>query len=136
VSASKRKGSAWEVQLRDHLAQALDRACHRLALSGTRDIGDIAVEGVDITIEAKACKALDLGGWMNELAIEQRHRATRWAALIVKRRSHSVGRAYVVMELDQWCDLVDAAHWRPDPPTPIHRPNLAVVRHPPSGASA
>jgi hypothetical protein len=136
VTASKRKGSAWEVQLRDHLATALGRPVHRLALSGTRDIGDLTIEGVDMTIEAKACKTLDLGGWMNELATEQAHRRSRWGALIVKRRNHGTGRAYVVMEVDQFADLVDAAHWRPEPPTPIHRPNLAVVRHPAGGEAS
>lgn len=113
MTASKRKGTAFESAVRDRLAEQLGRVVHRLALNGTRDIGDIAIEGMDIAVECKAAKAIELGSWMTETLAEQKTRGTRWGVLVVKRRMKPVGDSYVVMTLDQWCALADAAYWRP-----------------------
>lgn len=108
---SKRKGSTWEVAIRDYF---LDRSVpvHRNPTNGAFDIGDLAVEmdGVHYVIEAKATKSIDLPGFLLEAEKEagnyaELHRKTLDVVrpiVVVKRRSHGTGRAYVVQELDWW----------------------------------
>lgn len=108
---SKRKGTGWEVTLRDYF---LDRSVpvRRNPTNGQFDIGDLAVEidSVHYVIEAKATKAIDLPGFLAEAETEAGNYAdlnrldpgrTR-PLVIVKRRNHSASRAYVVQELDWW----------------------------------
>lgn len=108
---SKRKGSAFEVAVRDWF---LDRsvAVRRNPTNGAFDIGDLAVEidGTHYVIEAKATKAIDLPGFLAEASTEAGNYAelNRLAPervrpiVIVKRRQHGVSRAYVVQELEWW----------------------------------
>ncbi len=108
VSASRRKGTAFETLVAGFLTDALERPVHRLAQHGTKDIGDIAIEGISVTIEAKAGRSIELGQWMTETDIEAKRRGTRWAALVIKRRMKPVSQSYVVMDLAQWVDLIKA----------------------------
>lgn len=108
---SKRKGTAWEVAIRDYLLE-LGFRVNRHSANGVNDIGDLSVDhaGEHYVLEAKAQKTLDLSGFLAEAARE----AAAWAALnkvdpdkvhpvvIVKRRNHGVDRAYVVQELKDW----------------------------------
>lgn len=111
ANPSKRKGSAWEVAIRDYLID-LGYRVNRHSANGVNDIGDLAVDhaGHFYVIEAKATKTLDLSGFLKEAARE----AAAWAALnkvdpdkvhalvVVKRRNHGVGKAYVVQEFEEW----------------------------------
>lgn len=111
TNPSKRKGTAWETALRDYF---LDRSVtvRRNPTNGAFDIGDLAVEldAVHYIVEAKATKSLDLSSFTSEALKEAANYAelnrlpmTRVRPLVVvKRRNHSVGRAYVVQELDWW----------------------------------
>jgi len=77
----------------------------RRALAGNADRGDIAgIPGV--MLELKAAKALALSQWMDEVRVEKANANAQVGALVVKRRSHSVGKSYVVMELDDFIELI------------------------------
>lgn len=111
TNPSKRKGSAFEVAVRDWF---LDKSVtvRRNPTNGAFDIGDLAVEmdGIHYVVEAKATKAIDLPGFLAEAAVE----ATNYADLnrldanivrplvVVKRRQHGIDRAYAVQELGWW----------------------------------
>lgn len=114
---NKRKGSAWEIQLRDRLNELGLRA-HRMATSGSNDLGDLAFTSKytdDVyVIEAKATKSIDLPGFLAEATVE----AANYAAaqhipfaevhpvVIVKRRMAPTDKAYVVMELAEWLKVI------------------------------
>lgn len=113
ANPSKRKGSDWEVALRDY---ALDNGIDitRLSANGSRDMGDLAIRlgGKHYVVEAKAAKSLDLATWVTEAAVEADNyatlnrldRALAVPIVVVKRRMAGVGKAYVVQELDWWLD--------------------------------
>lgn len=108
-SAAKRKGSAWEIALREHFLD-LSIAARRNPMSGSQDIGDLAIEidGTHYVIEAKATKAIDLPGFLKQAEVEAKNYASlnrleeARPLVIVKRRSHGVDRSYVVQELGWW----------------------------------
>lgn len=64
---SKQKGTAAEVAVRDYLRANGYLHAERLPTEGAKDRGDLT--GIDprLVIEIKACKAMDLGGWINEV---------------------------------------------------------------------
>lgn len=111
TNPSKRKGSAFEVAVRDWF---LDKSVtvRRNPTNGAFDIGDLAVEidGIHYVVEAKATKAIDLPGFLAEAEVEAANYAdlNRLTAdkvrplVIVKRRQHGVDRAYAVQELRWW----------------------------------
>lgn len=70
ANPSKVKGTAAEVAVRDYLRANGYLHAERLALGGNLDRGDLT--GIDprVVIEVKACKALDLAGWVNETDVE------------------------------------------------------------------
>jgi hypothetical protein len=70
ANPSKRKGTDAEVAVRDYLRANGWLHCERLALGGSLDRGDLT--GIDprLVVEVKACKAMDLGGWINEVDVE------------------------------------------------------------------
>ena len=77
----------------------------RRARSGRNDKGDIAgLPGV--CIEAKNVKALNLAGWMDEALTEQKNAGAQIGVVIFPRKNHETGRAYVLMELDQFAEMI------------------------------
>jgi hypothetical protein len=75
----------------------------RRALSGVNDKGDVAgIPGV--MIECKAERVIDLARYMNEVATEKANAGAQVGVAVIKRRNHGVDRAYVVLEL---CDFVE-----------------------------
>lgn len=76
----------------------------RRALSGANDRGDINVPG--ICIECKNTKAMDLAGWIDEVVKEKANAGVPLGVVIFPRRSHSIARAYVLQELEQWVETV------------------------------
>ena len=105
VSKSKAKGTAWERRLVEHFKTRGFPWAERRALEGTNDRGDIAgLPGV--VIEAKNAKRVELAGWVDEMIVEKRNARATIGAVIFPRRSHATGRAFVVMELDQFIDLL------------------------------
>ena len=104
TNPSKERGSQWERDvvafLREH---GFPHAERRYGAGAQGDRGDInaLVGGV---IEAKACARLELAGWMDELGVEVANAHAREGFLVVKRRRASVGAAYVVQSLEQFCE--------------------------------
>jgi len=105
MSASRRKGTAWESAVVAFLQERGFPYAERRALRGTDDRGDVAgIPGV--VIECKAEKAIALGEYMNEVAVETKNASARVGVAVVKRRQKPVGEAYVVMTLDQFVELL------------------------------
>jgi Holliday junction resolvase len=103
-SPSKRKGTAYESVVVAYLNTHGFPEAERRALSGSKDKGDIA--GVCSTaIETKACKTLDLAGWVDEAIAEAANAGAQFHLVVAKRRMKPVEKSYAVMELGQWVEL-------------------------------
>lgn len=108
MSASKRKGTAWETAVVDYLRQAGHPHVERRALAGASDRGDIAgIPGV--VIECKNAKAVTLAKWTDELTREKANDHATHAVLVVKRRGRPVADAYAVMPFSAWLALHEEA---------------------------
>jgi hypothetical protein len=104
MSASRRKGTAWESSVVDYLKRSGFPYAERRAMCGTNDRGDIAgVPGV--MLECKAERSIDLAGYMDEVKAETRNAGTAIGAAVVKRRNRGVADAYVVMTLKQFAEM-------------------------------
>lgn len=103
---SKRKGTAFEVAVRDYL-DSRGVVAFRTAPTGAKDEGDLLVPEWDAIIECKATKAIDLAGAVDEASIEAFHAHNRFGIAIIKRRLWNVSQAYVVMPLDRFVTLLD-----------------------------
>lgn len=68
MSASRKRGTAWESALVAHLRENGFPAVERRALAGNVDKGDIA--GLPVVIEAKNCKTTTLAAWVDEATVE------------------------------------------------------------------
>lgn len=103
VNRSKQKGTAWESRvvafMRDHGFPYAERR----ALSGALDKGDVNVPGV--VIECKNQKTFDLAGWVDEMVKEKANAGVPLGVVVFPRRSHPTGRAFVLMELEQFCEM-------------------------------
>jgi Holliday junction resolvase len=108
--AARRKGNAWENEVTKAFQANGFRAASRLASPGEkRDIGDIGgIPG--FTIECKNHKEYKFGLWIDQLKHAMARSATRWGAVVVKRRMVGVRGAMVVMEFDLFVDLIRQAH--------------------------
>lgn len=97
MSRNKAAGTRWESSIVEYLRDPGWPHAERRAPSGARDRGDIAgLPGV--VIEAKACRAVDLAGWLDEATVEQANAAVNVGAVWVKRRGRTnPGAGYVVM---------------------------------------
>lgn len=92
-----KKGSAAEVAVRDYLRANGFPYAERLATEGSKDRGDISgLPGV--VVEVKACKTMDLGGWMKELDVEMLNAGVSTGLIIHKRRlTTDVGEWFATM---------------------------------------
>ena len=105
MNPSKAKGTAWESSVVSYLNDNGFPYAERRALQGNLDKGDISgVPGV--VIECKAEKAITLSSYMDEVAVETKNAGATLGVAVVKRRNHSVGRSYVVMELETFVRLI------------------------------
>ena len=105
TNRSKAKGTAWERRLVDYLREHGFPYAERRALEGVNDRGDVA--GIpSVVIEAKNAKAVSLAGWVDEMVKEKANAGAQIGAVIFPRRNHATGRAYVVMELDQFVEMI------------------------------
>jgi hypothetical protein len=71
MSAAKVKGTRWESAIVGYLMECGFPAVERRALNGAKDKGDIA--GLPVVVEAKNCKAVSLGAWVDEADVEARN---------------------------------------------------------------
>ena len=104
-TANKRRGSAWEAELAEHLRDRTGQNVQRIRLNGNADLGDMHLalpRGVAV-VEAKNAKSNDLAGWCDEAAVEAANAdVPHWAVVIRRRGQRDPGRAYVVLSLDEW----------------------------------
>lgn len=112
MSASRRKGTAWESAIVDFLRLRGWPNAERRAMGGANDRGDIA--GVlGVVIEAKNARTTDLAGWWAEAEQERRNDGARHAVLWLKRRGKSgAGDGWVVMDGETFAALLDEAGYR------------------------
>ena len=105
VTVSNPKGTQWETRLVRYLVDKGFPYVERRARSGRNDKGDLSgLPG--IVIEAKNVKALNLAGWIDELVVEKRNAGVEQGAVIFPRKSHTTGLAYVLLELDDYLELI------------------------------
>lgn len=132
MSASKRKGTAWETAIVCYLLANGVPHAERRTLGGAKDRGDIAgIPGV--VIEAKSAARLDLAGWIDETETERRNDRSSVGAAWVKRRGKaSPGHGYVVMTGERFLRLLADAGYVPQPPindiTPADEPTAEENR--------
>jgi hypothetical protein len=106
---SKAKGTRAETAVANYLREQGWPAVERRALAGSSDKGDIA--GLrDLVVEVKACKAMDLGGWLREAGAEALNAGADFGIVFAKRR----GKAdpadwYVVMRGSDLVQLLKEA---------------------------
>lgn len=105
MSASKRKGTAFETAVVDFLRCHGFPYAERRALRGVRDTGDIAGI-IGWVLELKNCREMDLAGWMTEAQKEAMNDGSWRHAVIHKRRSKGVRDAYVTLPLWVFADLL------------------------------
>lgn len=100
---AKAKGRSFEADVVEFL-RALGIPAERRRQTGAQDCGDIGAWPL-VVVEAKACKAMDLAGWSDELAEEVKNSDARFGAgfphvgvIFAKRRGRSaVKDAYAIM---------------------------------------
>lgn len=103
--SSKSKGDAWErAVVAELLARGHRHAERAYRLGAHADRGDI--EGIaGFLLECKDTREHKLAAWLDE-AIEEAEPLGVTPALIVKRRGKPAARAYVVIELGSFADLL------------------------------
>jgi hypothetical protein len=118
AKANKRKGAAFEIDLEGFFRDKFLNTT-RLVRRGKDDEGDLLIRVHDLAVilEAKNEKAMNLSGYMAEATSE----ALQWeakhvhepspadlviGAAVVKRRMNPVSKAYVVMEADDFAELL------------------------------
>ncbi|MDA4120119.1 MAG: hypothetical protein OK436_05985 [Thaumarchaeota archaeon] len=105
ANPNKAKGSAFEVAVCAWLRENGFPYAERRVQAGSQDRGDVAgIPG--LVLELKNHKTMDLSGWMDELRAEKSNARAVTGAVVVKRRSHSVAKSYVVMELEDFAKLI------------------------------
>lgn len=118
MSKSKQKGTAFEKQVAEYMAEALNRPIERRALGGTNDRGDIAgvtVGGSRAVVECKACKTLAIPQWLREAEVERQNDGAVYGFVVAKRRgvgAQNTEKQLAVMELGTLCKLINAANGR------------------------
>jgi hypothetical protein len=116
-NTSAARGSAWERASLKHARDEKGLDAERLRLTGKEDEGDIVIRiGEQRFIqENKAVARLNLSGWVDEAEVEAKNFAAHrpninpdnvFGAVVLKRRNHGVGKAFVVMEYDTYLRLI------------------------------
>lgn len=99
------KGTRWETRLVRWFNENGWPFVERRARSGKNDKGDLAgLPG--ICVEAKNVKRVELAKWMDEALVEQKNAGAQYACVVFPRRNCETQRAFVVMELKQWAEIV------------------------------
>lgn len=115
TNRSKQKGTSFETLIVNYLVE-LGYDAERQVLKGTKDEGDIRVRipgEPGFNLEAKNCKAMSLGAWVDEAMVETVN-AGRPVFVVHKRIGRGVARdQFVTMTLDQflsWFSPKDSSH--------------------------
>ena len=113
MSKERAVGTEWENRVLGHLAPDFP-GVHRLPFSSPHgDLGGV-LDG--LVIECKSWKRIDIATWVKQAkASAARIGEHAIAAVVAKRINHPVGKAYVIMELDDWKTMVrQLSHHQPD----------------------
>ena len=114
MSASKRKGSAWESRVVGYLREQGAPYAERRALAGIRDRGDVSgIPG--LVIEAKCATGMQLAAWVDEAEVERANDNARFGVVWHHRRGKgSPGDGYVTMTGATFVELLRAAGYLPE----------------------
>lgn len=105
MSASRAKGTAFETAVVRYLNEHGYPYAERRALAGTNDKGDIAgVPGV--MFECKAVRTITLAEFMGQVDVQKANAQAQIGVAVIKRRQKPIGKAYVVMDLEQFVELI------------------------------
>jgi Holliday junction resolvase len=105
MSKSRARGTAFESRVVSYLKEQGFPYASRLPLSGSKDVGDIGGV-VSTVIECKNEKKIDLASYQDETLKEQANANAQVAFAVFPRRSRHIGKAYVLMTLDQVIELI------------------------------
>jgi hypothetical protein len=112
VSASKRKGTAWESAVVGYLRDRGWPNAERRSLAGKNDRGDIAGV-IGIVIEAKSAARVELAAWLDEAATEAVNDRAQHGVVWFKRRGKtSPGDGFVLMDGQTFTALLGEAGYR------------------------
>jgi len=125
--SNKRKGASFEIDLEKYFRTEMPvklylRTVNRLAKAGRLDRGDLSLkmqskDGIDVTliVEAKNAAKFTPAEWVEEaakesenyrLSLNARDPGYIFPVVIAKRRNRPLGKSFVIMELDQFSNLV------------------------------
>lgn len=114
-SSARRKGSAFEVSIRDYLKVSWSDDIERLPLSGAKDRGDIANFRVGagrhlVAWELKNRSQLALSQWVREAQAEaETYGAVAGVTCFKRKGKGDPGEQYVVMTVRSFLDILHAA---------------------------
>ena len=105
----RRIGSDWERKVRDHLRRRGFDAERSYGAGRPDDVGDLVVGAwIPLLVECKAAKRSERAAWMDEARAKGPARAGAVPLVVEKRRRKDVGSAFVTLDLDGFCDLIEA----------------------------
>ena len=110
ANPSKARGTAWETAVVRYLHEHGFPKARRKVLTGKLDEGDIDLGSCEITIEAKNCKSITPSEFVDEAVREARNAGGAYGVAVVKRRNRGTGEGYVMLRLEDFCDLVTRFH--------------------------
>lgn len=110
---NKAKGDAFERALREH-CRAAGFDADRTRAGYARDHGDLHLDatpaGPRVIVQAKNVRAIDLSGFLADVAEQRDAAGAEYGFAVVKRRGvGDPGRSYAVLELDWLLDLLREA---------------------------
>jgi hypothetical protein len=105
MSASRRKGTAWERAVADYLAANGFPYAERAPLRGNGDRGDITGTP-GIVWECKATKEITLAAFIDETERERKNADAELGIAVIKRRQRPVQDAYAVLRLEDLARLL------------------------------
>jgi hypothetical protein len=109
---SRRTGNEWERDLVKWLnRRGYAAITSRNARGGSQQGVDIITD-LPVSVEAKRCKAFDLAGWVDQ-AREQADESAPGAVFVHRRGRADPGEGYVVMQANDFVDLVADLSSRP-----------------------
>jgi hypothetical protein len=103
-ASAKAAGREWEGRVALFMSDVWPKV-ERRRQAGRFDRGDL-INTEPWVVECKATRTIDLAGGCDEARQEAVNAGAQWWVLVVKRRNKPASRAYVVMDLQQFHDLI------------------------------
>jgi hypothetical protein len=119
VSASRRKGTAWESRIVAFLCDHGFSFADRVPMSGAKDRGDVTIGPASPVIEAKNVKQSEWATALDEANAEASNAHAPFGVVWAHRRGKgSPGDGYVVMDGHTFVKLLHEAGYAWEPPLP------------------